>query len=335
MKTLISTTIDNNQEYAKVSQYCGFPVYLWSPNNETYFKAFDKFKPELVIVDVEDLNREFVDMMKGFPNLRIVLRTRNLSQSSKDAGYPVQSDEKVNLLQVLRGYFSERIVLYTENCYDCIKESHQFWTKFNIEITSIEPAVDIFNYNPNVEPVSSEYGDIDLLIINDATRDVNTSKIVHDLSDSKINTRVFSVNPGYEWQLSNYCGLSEKELEPSIMKRAKLVLGFHKTPYRVNDEILKAVAVKTLPVTDNLLPINKMFHGGKKIPQTTGKVSEIKKLLKLTSKERDKIIDDNYKQLLTSNTYFDRLHRMYYLLELKKETFHIVQQKTKATNDLQ
>lgn len=333
MKILISKTIGNHQEYTTVSQYCGFQTYLWNPIDETYFKAFDKIKPSLIIIDVEDLNREMVDMMKGFPNMRVVLKTRNLSTSSRDSGHPIQSDDKVNLLQVLRGYFNQRIILYTENCFDCIKESHQFWNKFNIDINSIEPAVDIFNYNPNIEPTGQEYGDVDVLVCNNSTEEKKPFKLVYDLSESKLATRIFSMDHEHEWKLSSYCGLSNKELEPHIMKRAKVVLGFHKTPYRINDEILKAIAVKTLPVTDKYLPINKMFYGGKKIPQTDYNISDIRKLLKLSKQDRNKIIEDNYKKLILSNTYFDRFHRMFYLFEMKKEYSHIIQQKEKATNE--
>lgn len=189
MKTLISKTIGNGEEYNKVSQLCKFPTYLWDTKAETYFSAFDKIKPQLAILDAEDLNAEFVSLLKGFPALRIVLKTKNFSIHCRDNNLNLQSNEVINHMQVLKGYFANRMIMYTENTHDEIKHSHQFWTNFNTNIVSIEPAADILSYNPKVVPIGEEYGDIDVLIISDRTRSKDINSLVDSIANSKHNVR--------------------------------------------------------------------------------------------------------------------------------------------------
>ena len=214
-------TTSMRMSWSRVLEHIGHKVAIWSENDKPAFDFFDEFKPELVLLEAEDLTRAICKNLIGRPDVRLMLWAKNWGSFDTEIDREVDggllvSEEAKTAVEFLRQHRPDIDTVFTHHHPRWADVTHDRWMNLGLKVVSIPMAADMFLYNQGVFQPALE-SDVSFVgLYNDAYAKVLVSLChVH----AKLRVKIFGAGG---WSVAQFLGAVNPRSIKNVLASAKI-----------------------------------------------------------------------------------------------------------------
>lgn len=329
--------------WAKAFTYCGHNVLLWNPQEKPALDLFNEIKVDIFLGQSYNLNRALIKALAKNPNCRVALKAGDWGELNKvwdSKKYPVllaSEEEKDLVSQVMTNNGINFLHIHYHPDY--IQDTHGYWTgEFGVPVCSSMNAADVFEYTngqflpeiaSDVAFVGGRWG------YKSITLDAYLLKLCNPNLD--LNIKIFG-NTG--WNVPQYCGSIPDELVKHVFASATIcpsISELHSQDfgYDLIERPFKLLSNKSFCICDNVAGFKKLFPDGMVYADSpTDFIEKVFYYIKNPDK-RLSFIENGYKAVIKSHTYFDRISEMFNNFSLPEEAKQVILIKNQICGDIQ
>ena len=332
MKILISHDSSPAHYFIRLglSQACGHEVMMWNIQAKSVYDAFDEFKPDIFWGQTYNLSKQVIECITERPLLKVILRASDwgVMQNEMDLiKYPVlvSNDKERALVKELQDKTGKPNFIHCHYHPNRIHATHGYWLeKLGIKIVGLHSATDIFDY---IGGQSLPEFKCDIAFVGGywGYKGQTLSKYIMPLCQvgKPYNIKIYG-NQG--WGCPQYCGVLPTEYVKHALASATICPNVsephsQKFGYDIVERPYKLLSNKCFCISDYVQSMDEDVFTNEEIVFANNPKDFQEKIdyYIRNPDERKPYIERGYNKVITSETYFHRIRKVFQELDLVQE----------------
>lgn len=312
--------------WKNVFEYCGHSFRFWEQEYEPAMKVFKEYEPDLFIGTTYSLERALIKCIKSRPKMKVALFGSANGEVCGLANYPITKCTPEEVEKV-KDVYPDLIFLHTTGNF--IDYQLKGWKDYCKKYDGILNAADIFEY---IHGKQTECFSADISFVGGywpyKSRNLNNTLVRLAGENSGYNIKIFGNQP---WPIPQYLGTIENNYVKDVFVSAKIcpnISESHSTDlgFDIVERPFKVFSSGGFCISDYVEELQMILPDIPKFKSYQEFYVLLFKFLK-DSKEKEELRRSIQKQIFEQHTYFDRVEKMLYNVNMIKEAQDIKKKK--------
>ena len=300
----------------------GHDAVMWDINKRSVFDAFNEIEPDIFIGQTYNINRALIKCLAKRPNMKVIMKGSDWGEYSDTIDrqkFPVliAGEEEIDNVKALRE--AEGLdYIYVHYLQRHVDKTHSHW-KDIVPAKSMLSAADIFEFTKGEYRPEFEC-DLGFLGGRWGYKAKTLDEYLVPLLGGDLNVKIFG---NQSWGIPEYCGFLPDSEVRHFLKSSKICPNISEPHsqefgYDIIERPFKLASNKCFVISDYVEGLHEIYPQMAFATAPSAFKDSVYRWLN-KPKERQELIDINYKHTIDKHTYFHRVAGIFRNLGMEHE----------------